>query len=461
MAAGSGEGGAFYTMKVRLRLALLFALGLGLSACGGTPRERSVVLLVIDTLRADHLSLYGYARATSPALDRFAAQAAVFERAFAPSSWTLPSIGSLLTGRLPSAHGAGIRLGAPAHFARLGDGVPTLAETLGARGYATAAFVANPYLVEAFGLARGFGVYENAPVTNKRIRRAPRIFASAEKWLREHGDRPFFLLVHVFDPHMDYDPPGDVRGAFTGGIESGLSLPLRDFREMRAGGSLSAGDREFVRAAYDEEILGVDAALGAFLQSLADAGLLDSALVVLTSDHGEELFEHGGFEHGHSLHQELLHVPLLVWGPGVAASRVTAPVSLVDVLPTIAEATGMPVPPDGAGVSLWPLLRERGGELAPRALWAESTLYGPPQAAIVRWPHKLVIGDGSARLFDLERDPAEQRDLASAQPERAAALEAELRARLERARQAQAPREPARLDDGTRERLRALGYLDR
>jgi len=448
-------------MKVWLRRALLVVCVIGLLGCGAESRERSVVLLVIDTLRADHLSLHGYARATTPALERFATRAAVFERAFAPSSWTLPSIGSLLTGRLPSAHGAGLRLGAPSQFARLGDGVPTLAETLGARGYATAAFVANPYLVEAFGLARGFAVYENAPVTNKRIRRAPRIFASAEKWLREHGDRPFFLLVHVFDPHMDYDPPEEARGAFTGGIESGLSLPLRDFREMREQGPLSPGDREFVRAAYDEEILGVDLALGAFLQSLADEGWLESALVVLTSDHGEELFDHGGFEHGHSLHQELLHVPLLVWGRGVHASRVTAPVSLVDVLPTIAEATGVPVARDAAGVSLWPLLREGGGALAQRALWAESTLYGPPQAAIVRWPHKLVLGAGAPRLFDLERDPAERRDLASEQPERAAALEAELRARLERAQQAQAPRQPAQLDDGTRERLRALGYLDR
>src|SRR5262245_32830704 len=194
-------------MMVRLRRALLSAWVIGLLGCGAEPHERSVVLLVVDTLRADHLSLHGYARATSPALDRFAARAAVFERAFAPSSWTLPSIGSLLTGRLPGAHGAGIRISGPAHFARLGDGVPTLAETLGARGYATAAFVANPYLVEAFGLQRGFAVYENAPVTNKRIRRAPRIFASAQKWLAAQGERPVFLLVHVFDPHMDYDPP--------------------------------------------------------------------------------------------------------------------------------------------------------------------------------------------------------------------------------------------------------------
>jgi arylsulfatase A-like enzyme len=447
-------------MKVSLRRALLCLGVAGLLGCVAEPRERSVVLLVIDTLRADHLSLHGYARATSPALDRFAGRAAVFERAFASSSWTLPSIGSLLTGRLPGAHGAGLRLGAPSQFARLGDGVPTLAETLGARGYATAAFVANPYLVEAFGLARGFATYENAPVTNQRIRRAPRIFASAQEWLEQNGERPFFLLVHVFDPHMDYDPPKEARGAFTSGIESGLSLPLRDFREMREQGALSAGDQSFVRAAYDEEILGVDAALGGFLQSLDDAGLLDSALVVLTSDHGEELFDHGGFEHGHSLHQELLHVPLLVWGRDVAAARISEPVSLVDVLPTIAEATGVPPAPEAAGVSLWPLLREGGGALPQRALWAESTLYGPPQAAIVRWPHKLVLGAGAPRLYDLAQDPKEQRDLAATQPERAAALESELRGRLEKAKQAQTPRQPAQLDDGTRERLRALGYLD-
>ena len=441
---------------------LIALLGLCAAGCDSHSRERSVVLVVIDTLRADHLSLQGYARSTSPALERWGARGVVFERALATSSWTLPSFGSLLTGRRPARHAAGLRLGPPGGgIARLSDDVATLAETLRARGYATAARVANPYLVERFGLSRGFDSYENQPVTNQRVRRAPRIFDDSLRWIRAQEQRPFFLLVHVFDPHMDYDPPKEVRGSFTGNLESALSLPVSEFRELRQQGALPARDQAFVQAAYDEEILAVDRALDAFLQALSDEGVLDRSLLVLTADHGEELFDHGGFEHGHTLYQELLHVPLLFLGEGLTPARVATPVSLIDVLPTVAEAVGAPIPPGAEGTSLWPLLRGDPGPLPDRALWAESTLYGPPLAAIVRWPYKLVIGGTAPLLFDLEKDPAERRDLAAAEPERAAALEAELRAQLQRAAQESPPRQAATIDDEVREQLRALGYLAR
>jgi arylsulfatase A-like enzyme len=201
----------------------------------------------------------------------------------------------------------------------------------------------------------------------------------------------------------------------------------------------------------------VDRQLEHFLKGLEQRRLADETLVVLTADHGEELFDHGGFEHGHSLYQELLHVPLAFWGPGVQPGRIDAPVSLVDVLPTLLEGLGLPPLPGLDGVSLWPLVARR-ETLAERPILAEGTLHGPERRALVRWPWKLVeVEGGSSGLFDLERDPREKDDLAASQPERLRALGEELaRLRAGRATPAPAPQ----LDERMRSQLGELGYLE-
>jgi arylsulfatase A-like enzyme len=204
----------------------------------------------------------------------------------------------------------------------------------------------------------------------------------------------------------------------------------------------------------------VDRQIGRLFDGLEQRGLLDETLVVLTSDHGEELFDHDGFEHGHTMFQELLRVPLLFWGPGVRPGRIETPVSLVDVLPTLLEALGLEPLPDLAGRSLWGLLGG-GPDPAERALVAEGTLHGPDRKALVRWPWKLVVTTGQpARLYDLGRDPGERRDLSQQAPERLAELLEELEATTRAASRGRLDRSPAQLDEQTRAQLGELGYLE-
>jgi len=447
---------------VRCTARTLAGLGLvlGAAGCGGEPpRVRSVVLIIIDTLRADHLGAWGYPRPTSAELDRRVAQGALFERAFSPSSWTLPSFASLYTGLWPSAHGVGREPGSDRRFTSLAPGLRPLAEILAGYGFATAAVANNPFLHPGFGLARGFGAYHYVYGNLARQPRASQIAWDALRWLDARDpDRRFLLAVHFFDPHLSYDPDPSVRGTFTAGYGGSLALPLGGFGKANAGWApRELSDRAFVAAAYDEELLFVDHQLARFFAGVEQRGLWDETLVVLTADHGEELFEHGGFEHGHSLHQEVLHVPLVIWGPGVRPGRIATPVSLVDVLPTLLDALGLPPAPGLAGVSLWPLAM-RGAPLAERALVAEGVLHGPERRALVRWPWKLLEVDGGApRLFDLMADPAERSDLAAADPERVRALAAEL-AELRAGPTAVGPAPD--LDDTTRRQLSGLGYLD-
>jgi len=422
-----------------------------------------VVLVVVDTLRADHLGVYGYEQPTSPALDQWASRAAVFERAWATSPWTLPSFGSLYTGQIPSRHAAGLlrQGGDGRRFSFLDESAASIGQILAERGFATAAVVNNPFLHPAFGLGRGFETWDYVFVNYADYPRASKIVHWGLRWLDARDERPFLLVLHVFDPHLTYDPPPSVRGRFTAGYTGRLKLPLKGFGERNAGWKPRAeADRRFVVGAYDEELLFVDRQLGRLFAGLEQRGLLDETLVVFTSDHGEELFDHDGFEHGHTMFQELLHVPLLFWGPGVRPRRIGTPVSLVDVLPTLLEALGLEPVPGLAGRSLWGLLRG-GSDPEERALVAEGTLHGPDRKALVRWPWKLVVtADQPARLYDLAKDAGEHRDLSRQEPERLAALTRELEMRAQAASRGRVLGSPAQLDEQTRAQLSELGYLE-
>ncbi|MBK8231209.1 MAG: sulfatase-like hydrolase/transferase [Candidatus Eisenbacteria bacterium] len=444
---------------------------LGPSAQAAVP---SIILIVIDTLRADHLGTYGHHRPTSPALDRRAAQGAVFERAFASSGWTAPSFGSILTGTIAARHGQGARTAEgddARHRAPLGKELPTLAEQFAARGYRTAAFVTNPFLDRSLGAGRGFEFYLCAPADNDRYRRADLGVSLAAEWLERHRDEPTFLLLHFFDPHLDYDPAPEVRGRFTDPLarDAGRTLPVEGVQAIRDDRTLSLAAREFITAAYDEEILAVDAALDSFFARLEELGLKERSVILLTADHGEELFDHGGFEHGHSLQQEILHVPFVLWGPGVVPARHTEPVSLVDVFPTLLEAAGVPATPPVArnldGLSLWPLVVGRTTRLegpassAPREIVVSSTLQGEEQSALVVWPHKLIRTEsGSSRLYQLDEDPRERQDLSAADPRRVSALARRLSHRLAVADSLRRRVSSVPIDPELHERLRSLGY---
>ncbi len=333
---------------------------MGTAACQREPvaldAGAPIVLVVIDTLRADALGVYGSAHATSPALDAWAKRGAVFERAFSTSPWTLPSVGSLLTGRFPSGHGSGRGKLALADgrsrrvFIALDGSVPRLASIVSQHGYATAAFVTNTFLRPGFGVADGFDTYDHMRNRYVDERRADVMIDRALGWIdqRRQGE-PWLLLVHLLDPHQPYDPPPAEAGRFTAGYQGSLHAPIGPdsglVRKVKRGEiELDAADQAFLRGVYDEEVAFVAAQIARLLDGLAARKVLERGLVIVTADHGEEFLDHGALEHGHTLYQELLHVPLLVWGPHVRAGRHPEPVSQVDVLPTVLDALGIAPP---------------------------------------------------------------------------------------------------------------------
>ena len=436
-----------------------------------TLRQHPVIVVVIYTLRADHLGTYGYARATSPNLDRWAREGRVFERAYSTSSWTLPSFGTLFTGYLPTRH----RAGAEANFERgklvrggtqLSPSVQTVAEMFSAQGFKTGAVANNPFLGPPFGVDRGFEVYDHVPGDNHDIRRADVMVDRSLALIDQWGGEPFFLVVHLFDPHMDYDPPPEFRGKFSGALNSRFSLPFHDIALRRGVTGVTDEDWEFIRAAYDEEIAFVDQQLGRLRQGLIDRNLLNRTLVLLTADHGEELFDHGGFEHGHAMWEEVLRIPLVFWGPGISPGRESMPVSLTDVAPTLLDWIDVPIPEDFDGQSLWPTL-STGVGIPDRTLVAEGRLYGPNRRALIRWPLKLILDENNRplRVADLATDPGEHQNMLQSDPDRVDEfvrnLVRELRDDLALAEGApiQPQDEPVELDEDTLERLRSLGYL--
>jgi choline-sulfatase len=428
------------------------------------PASGSAVLIVVDTLRPDHLGDYGYDLPTSPQLDGWMASGRVYERAFATSSWTLPSFASMFTGQLPARHGAGERTGRgrKRSFTRLDAGVPTLAEIFREHGYATGAIVSNAALAPAFGLNRGFDTYDYVPATTRQTRRADAAVRRALAWIDQLEGRPFFLMIHFFDPHISYDAPPPHRGRFSARHRSKLALPVTGVAKIRTGAlALDEGDRRFIAAAYDEEIAFVDQQLGVLFEGLERRGVLERGIVSLTSDHGEEFFEHGGFEHGHAMWQEILRLPLVFWGRGITPGRESAPVSLVDLAPTFLEATGIAPPEELEGVSLWPNA-SRAAEIPARILYAEGNLYGPEQQTAIRWPYKVVWNPRTRewRLWNLESDPGETADTTAADAGRAEELVEALLAHLRAARECRGDATSPELDATTRESLHSLGYIE-
>ncbi len=460
--------------RARIGIALtLAALLISLTARAQAPQP-VVLLIVVDTLRADRLGCYGHTRPTSPGLDRWSERAAIFDHAFAPSGWTAPSVGSILTGCIPPRHGFGARkidATGVIEWTPLGDALPTLAERMAALGFRTAGFVTNPFLSKEFGAGRGFHTYSYGEASNRRIRRADTGVRLAWTWLERHPNEATFVFLHMMDPHMDYDPPKATRGRFTGGLAG--RLPVRGVDRVREEGLASAARREFVSAAYDEEVCFVDMQITRLLDLLENSGRMQDAIVIVTSDHGEEMFEHGGFEHGHSLHQEILRVPLMIWAPSVRAGRYDTRVSLVDILPTVLEgvrAQGatpkaeakLSAPSLLDGISLWPLITEgkTSEALEDRSLLVHGTYHGAEQAALVDWPHKLILpGDGPPRLYHLVDDPGELDDRADDDARRTDRMRADLEERIRRG-ELERRSGPITLDAETLERLRSLGYTN-
>lgn len=402
-------------------------------ALGAAERARPNVLFVsVDTLRADHVSCYGYARATTPRIDALAAQGVLFEDAISPAPWTLPSYGSAFTGLLPGRHAAGLvrerqqkygtddpceLKGAMGTSSPLREGVPTLAQLLAEAGWRTAEFSNNAFLNPAYGLDRGFQrfvSYQYNALAGVELARA---------WIAEQ-DRPWFCFLHVMDPHMPYAPPEPwdamFRAGGLGAMDPGWPPVLADVRAMmKKNGRPGA---EFIQAMtdfYDGDIAFADDQIGRLLAALDAQGVLANTIVVLHSDHGEELWEHEGFEHGHALHAELLHVPLILRFDGKLprGARVKERVRAFDVFPTLLELAGLPVPAGIDAESLLPSIRAT-APLPPRDVTAEFLLYGEHEAkARYVGAEKLIATRSDVNLvFDVLADRAERNDLAAQRP---------------------------------------------
>ncbi len=413
--------------RPRLAAAVLFA-ALALPACGGgSPSEESrrseppsIVVVLIDTLRADHLGCYGYDRPTSPRIDAFARGGVVFEHALAQSTWTKPATGSIHTGLYPSRHGA------TTPFTALRSEQETLAELLKAQGYRTAGMGSNPHIFGGTGFDQGFDQFEEVPFENEPVghARAEAIVDRALAWLANaRGRGPFFLYVHLFDPHAPYDPPEPYRSQLDRGARG-----EHDAWYMVQNGvfatDLSPQDWEHYRDLYDGEIAYSDAQVGRLLDSLD----LEHTAVFVLADHGEELFDHGGWSHTPTMYEELVHVPLIASFPGatdLAGARIPGLVQQVDVFPTVLDLLGLPQRPALPGRSL--LATARGTAPAASEGFSEVDEFGQFKKAVVAGGLKYIHAwspQAREQLYDLDRDRGELQDVLADEPEQGARLRA-------------------------------------
>ncbi len=462
------------------------------------PGAPDVMVVVLDTVRADHLSAFGYARPTSPNFDALAREGTLFVDAVSPATWSLPSHASLFTGRFPSAHGA------HDEHLFLDAATPTMAERFAAAGYDTRSFTANAWITDSLGMIRGFGWTDEAwrrgdvARTFQSMYRlldrvglggadkgGAQVAANVEAWLaaRPADDRPAFTFVNFIEAHFPYHQlPAEFLGRFTTHSRGELWAVSSQLMMATFGGAPpTAPDTiEQATAMYDAGIAYADGLLGRLVEALRRNGRLDRTIVVVLSDHGELLGEHGEFGHGRSLYEPVLHVPLVIRAPSrvPAGRRVATPVSTAGVFATVLDLAGLPPEPS---VQVGSLVEVIDGQPHPGPIIAEqfvsqlgSTIEtdDPLMEKKARFRayrigrQKLVDAEpGGTFFFDLEHDPGERDDVAMSQRMTVASMRESLDAWRERLgipdlRATATGAAPKPVDPAARERLRQLGYVE-
>lgn len=473
-AAAAASLTAFFVLRILLSAPAGKSTG---EASGAKPPN--IIILLVDSLRADHLSAYGYPLPTSPRIDRLAKEGILFRRCYATSNWTIPTHASLYSGMLPSVHGSFSAYG------RWEPAFPTLAQILSAEGYRTASFHDNKLVGRAYDLDRGFQTSVGVDSEHKASLTLTRLWSLlhgrhslsgpilriADRWIGHGGppDKPYFVFMNFLDTHAPYRPRKPYIDDFL------RSLPDEPVREDLARGAtgaaisdkrradqlfrqLTPADWRWIARFYDSNIRALDENVAGFLDSLDQRGLLKDTLVVLTSDHGEFLGESGtGGHFNTSLHGVGLRIPLILWWPGrLAPEDVAVPVSQVDIFPTILSLAGispkLPVPIQGEN-----LLSPRENREILAEFWDGARERF--NRAMYFGDHKLIVSStGDRRLIDLIQDPSEMEDLAARRPDLADALQARLEKFLD-----SLPRGRFRIDEKERQRrlklLKSLGYL--
>jgi len=460
----------------------------GAGEASGKP---NIILISLDTVRADHTSVYGYDRDTTPSLRRFAAESTLYGNAISAASWTAPSHASIFTGMYTLRHG--VRYDLPNNtLGKLPEAVPTLTEVLAHQGYGTAGVVANYGLLsDSLGFGRGFDLYRLAmpwmvfeqslyPSVLRGVRhrllppvKEELIYVSGEKVTgaalevlgRLAERQPFFLFLNYMDAHWPRAPPEPFRSRFGA---PGRNRASHEYYGLETavngrGRILTEPERRDLIAAYDGGIAYLDHQLGDVFDTLRRAGVYDHALIIVTSDHGEAFGEKSLMDHGTSVYQDQVHVPLLIKFPGQREpAEVSALASGVDLYPTVMEAVGAPVGRYLAGV---PLRRASGrlervvfAEFYPEwDTWTNFPRFHRIQRAMFRDSWKLILsGDGDRELYDLSTDSGENRNLISEQPHVAAEMEAVLSAWQKNLAPVSGP---SGIDKDTLDRLKSLGYV--
>lgn len=404
------------------------------------------MLIVVDTLRADHTSAWGYGRATSPSLEHLAATGRRYTRATSQAAWTTASIGSLLTSQYPS------ELGLDKERVAMPRDVTTLAEVLREEGLRTGAVVSHSFCSDEYNFDQGFESFDDSNVLGHVGVSSGGVTEQALAFLGAHAAEPFFLWVHYFDPHFaytlheghDFDPGSTYDG------------PVRDEMRYAQLNDLELGPRDVqeLHRFYDSEIAWTDRHVGLLLDELERLGIADRTMVVFTADHGEEFLDHGRLGHAKTLYEEMVRVPLVVRCPHWTSGVVDTPVANLDVFPTVLACLGIRAPWDLEGRALGPR------EPRPRRIFTQ-VAKGRAGLAVVDGDHKLVRRKkGAYELYDLAADPLEQRDLAPAGGAVYEDLVEEVEAFAEKLAEGKRKGAKVKVDDEQAEQLEALGYTE-
>lgn len=411
-----------------------------------------MILISIDTLRADRIGAYGYDRPTSPALDAFARTGVLYETAVAECSWTLPSHVTMMSGLAPATHG----VVKPA--LRIGSDTPLLAELLRDAGYSTIGLTDGGYVGASHGFSRGFDVYDETDDTFAETVAD----AIARMDALANGER-LFLFLHTYDVHCPYDPAPTIAAQFRSQDAAPIVTAGRcgnpHFNTM----ALRPGQARHISDQYDASIREMDDSLGTLIAYLRSSGRLEHTLVLITSDHGEELADHGSFGHERTLYREALMVPLVIVAPGLAPDRVAEPVGLADLAPTVLGVLGLPGPAGLEGRRLVEPVAAGGwrpASLGTRARYSELDRHVVLRSAIAL-DHHLILNPraGRSELYSMTRDPVERDDLAPESDDLVRALTDSI-ASYERNRSTRSVETITALSDDERARLRNLGYID-
>ncbi len=415
----------FIVCLITITFLLLF---LGLKKVNRTAcPDCNIILISIDTLRADHLGVYGYKKSTSPNLDRKATEAIVFDRAFSAAPWTLPSHAAMLTSKYPH------KLGVQSISDKLPQSAYTIQEHLKTSGYKTAAFSGGPFVAKKFGFDQGFDFFTS---NEAKLQDAPFVFSEAENFLEENKNKKFFLFLHTFEVHDPYSPPENISKQLDPYYKGSIDSISIDYIASLAQGKISPSTSELQRmvSLYDAEIRHLDIYLGRLFNKIDELRLKNRTVIVITSDHGEEFGERGLWGvHAYSLYNELIRAPLIIFSPNIKAGRNKTLTSSIDIAPSILDLAGISIPEEFEGESFLTkennspilsatqtnknLLLENLGRsyatyenLSP--VEGKNTNLAKTAVAVLKWPFKLIKhANQEEELFNLEEDPKEKNNL--------------------------------------------------